>query len=140
MVTEARKEYLRNYQRQWMARRRAEFFAGKSCVRCGSCERLELDHIDPKTKTTHAIWSWRYDRRMEEIAKCQVLCHDCHLKKSASEALKGEQNGGAIMSEKTARFILASSQPTRELANLTGLSMKSIQRIRSGARWKHLRS
>lgn len=31
----------RDYQRNWMARRRSEFFADKSCVRCGATERLE---------------------------------------------------------------------------------------------------
>ena len=57
-VSDKRKAYLRDYQRQWVARRRAEFFAGKACVRCGSQERLELDHIDPKLKVAHQIWSW----------------------------------------------------------------------------------
>ena len=53
----ATKELQRAYQREWMARRRAAWFADKSCVRCGSTERLEIDHVDRSTKVTHALWS-----------------------------------------------------------------------------------
>jgi len=75
-------EAQREYQRQWVARRRAEFFADKECVKCGSTDRLELDHIDPEAKVSHRIWSWSAARREVEIAKCQVLCHECHLFKT----------------------------------------------------------
>jgi hypothetical protein len=75
----------REYQRQWKARRRAEFFADKECVRCGFAENLELDHIDPRTKIGHGIWSWSQKRREEELAKCQVLCRTCHEAKSIDD-------------------------------------------------------
>lgn len=81
-VTEARKEYLKNYQRNWVAKRRADFFVDKFCLWCGSTEKLELDHIDPSTKIANAIWSWSEPRRLAEISKCQILCHNCHLKKT----------------------------------------------------------
>ena len=76
-------EKKREYARQWMAKRRADYFKDKSCVQCGSRENLELDHIDPSTKLTHCIWSWRLERRLEELSKCQVLCCDCHTDKSS---------------------------------------------------------
>lgn len=75
----------KEYQRLWMAKRRADFFNGKVCVLCGSTEELELDHIDPSTKEHHSIWSWSETRRSVELAKCQVLCFACHLKKSIAE-------------------------------------------------------
>lgn len=78
----------REYQRQWIARRRADFFNGKSCVKCGATEQLELDHVDPRTKIHHAIWSWSKERRDAEILKCQVLCNDCHKKKSSIDILR----------------------------------------------------
>jgi hypothetical protein len=77
-----RKEYHRNYGREWMRKRRREFFEGKACVQCGAAERLELDHIDPSQKTSHKVWSWRKERREAELAKCQVLCVLCHKKKT----------------------------------------------------------
>ncbi|MGW5635712.1 HNH endonuclease [Streptomyces sp. NPDC003832] len=77
-----------------MAARRAEFFAGKSCVRCGSTERLELDHIEPGAKVTHRIWSWSAERRATELAKCQPLCAGCHRSKSDA-ALAVPHGGGS---------------------------------------------
>lgn len=85
-VTPARARYLREYQRRWMAKRRAEFFAGKSCARCGSTRDLELDHIDWRSKWTHNIWSFRKIKRESELSKCQVLCRSCHKIKSGAEA------------------------------------------------------
>ena len=72
----------RAFMREWLQRRRAAWFAGKTCVRCGSTERLEIDHIDPALKVDHRLWSWSAVRREAELAKCQVLCRPCHLAKS----------------------------------------------------------
>jgi len=49
-----RKEYLKNYQKNWVKQRRLNFFNNKSCVQCGSAEKLELDHIDPSKKLSTA--------------------------------------------------------------------------------------
>lgn len=68
-----------------MAERRAEFFKDKQCIECGSTMELELDHIDPNEKVSHRIWSWSQARREVEIAKCQVLCKECHKRKTASQ-------------------------------------------------------
>lgn len=78
----------REFQRKWKAKRRADFFRGKKCVVCGSTERLELDHINRENKKDHKIWTWREERRNEEIRKCQVLCKKCHIQKTNRE--KGE--------------------------------------------------
>lgn len=67
----------REYQRKWTARRRADFLQGKKCP-CGSVEKLELHHREPRHKTDHRIWSWTLERRTAEIAKCDVLCRKCH--------------------------------------------------------------
>lgn len=75
----------REYQRKWIAERRAAWFKGKTCVICGSSEELELDHVDRKTKITNRIWSWAKERQEVELAKCQVLCHTHHLAKTVEE-------------------------------------------------------
>ena len=72
----------REYQRKWQAKRRKSFFEGKSCAKCGSTERLELDHIDPTAKTSHNVWSWSKKNRDTELKKCQILCHGCHKEKT----------------------------------------------------------
>jgi hypothetical protein len=67
------------YQRLWIARRRSEWFqANGPCKRCGSPDHLELHHIDRLTKVTHNVWSWRIEKREAELAKCIILCRDCH--------------------------------------------------------------
>lgn len=88
MATEAEQriaESKRRFARDAVRRNRAEYFDGKSCVKCGSTRNLELDHIDPSQKTSHRIWTWSPERRAAELAKCQVLCHDCHLEKTSAE-------------------------------------------------------
>lgn len=78
-------EKKREYQREWCRKNRAAFMAGKSCVKCGATESLEVDHIDPSTKIHHAIWSWSAERRAAELAKCQVLCTECHKAKTKAD-------------------------------------------------------
>lgn len=75
-------EKKRQYQRDWWNRRRSEWFNGQRCAQCDSTSRLELHHINPDEKVSHKIWSWSQDRRDEELAKCIVLCFDCHLEES----------------------------------------------------------
>ena len=79
------KEAQKAFQKKWVANRRAEFFKDKICISCGTCEKLELDHIIPEEKTSHNIWSWSAARRDAEIAKCQILCKTCHLEKTLKD-------------------------------------------------------
>lgn len=89
-------EQQRQYQREWRAKRRADYFADKACVICDTTDRLELDHIDPSKKVAHSIWSWSDERRLAELAKCQVLCVTHHRQKTnaqlRSKAKHGERN------------------------------------------------
>jgi hypothetical protein len=68
------------YAREWVKKRRTEFFSDKKCEWCGSTDNLVLHHSDPKEKVASAIWSWSESRRDEELAKCVVLCKICHNK------------------------------------------------------------
>ena len=68
------------------ASRRDEWFkANGPCRKCGSWERLELDHVQRNLKLGHRIWSWSADKTVAELVKCQVLCHRCHRKKTNGE-------------------------------------------------------
>jgi len=40
----------RDYQRRWVAARRATYFKGKCCSTCGTTEELQLHHLDPAEK------------------------------------------------------------------------------------------
>ena len=124
--------YMRDYQREWMRARRAEFFAGKTCVSCGSGESLELDHVDPAEKVSHRIWSWSRDRQAAEIAKCQVLCTDCHKTKTFSErrSYRGASNPAAVWSDDDVRTIHEMRQQGmtyQEIGDAWGVSKSAIR-------------
>lgn len=78
--------YMRDYMlRRYHARREMVFERlGRCCVRCGSAEELEADHIDSTTKSfpISRLWSVKLDRFLAEIEKCQILCRPCHVLKS----------------------------------------------------------
>lgn len=86
-------EAKRAYQRQWLAKRRAEWLADKSCAVCGATEDLEVDHIDPSLKVSHNLWSWSAARREAELAKCQVLCGDHHREKTQAWYAERAEHG-----------------------------------------------
>src|SRR5665213_333062 len=133
-------------QSQRKAQRRAEFFAGKECVRCGSIDHLELDHIDPSTKEIRAgeLWCMALDnpRRIKELAKSQVLCHDCHVLKTREG---GEIRGGNqqnIMTDATmteALVLCASGDFTyREIGDRFGVHLNTIRHAWHSRSWQHL--
>lgn len=82
------------YQSGYMAGRRTAWLeAHGPCVKCGGWERLEVDHVDPKHKVDHRVWSWARERREAELSKCQVLCYRCHKGKTAEQFKKPIRHG-----------------------------------------------
>jgi 5-methylcytosine-specific restriction endonuclease McrA len=79
-------EYQRRYQLHRYEQRRAEALEalGGKCVRCGTIENLEMDHIvaAEKSFSISKLWSVSKERFEEELTKCQLLCSKCHLEKS----------------------------------------------------------
>lgn len=67
------KDKQNRFQREWIAKRRALFFAGKACSKCGSTLKLELDHINRSDKISHRIWSLTKSRIELELSKCQIF-------------------------------------------------------------------
>lgn len=71
--------------------RMLDYLHDKACARCGTSDArvLEFDHIDPATKSFSiargiaSTLSW--ERILVEIAKCQILCANCHKIKTAQE-------------------------------------------------------
>jgi 5-methylcytosine-specific restriction endonuclease McrA len=50
----------------------------KVCVKCGSTDRTEIDHIFP-SGLNGALW---------DKANLQLLCHACHVEKTTSDRAK----------------------------------------------------
>jgi 5-methylcytosine-specific restriction endonuclease McrA len=74
----------RQYQRERNARIRAEYLKDKSCKVCDTKKLLEVDHIDPKKKVSHKVWSWSKEKREKELKKCQILCRKHHQDKTSA--------------------------------------------------------
>lgn len=77
------------YRRERYKRNRDAAIAqlGGACAYCGDTVALELDHIDPATKSAKFIrvLFWGEERRQKELAKAQLLCKPCHIEKSRRE-------------------------------------------------------
>lgn len=85
------------YQKVWMKSRRTKFIGGKPCSRCGTLENTEIHHRDPSAKESHRIWSWSETRIREELAKCDILCRNCHMEHHRAEALAARKHGTMTM-------------------------------------------
>ena len=82
----------RKYMNAYYVKRidRARNLLGSMCVRCGSTDMLEFDHVDPSTKVAPIarILMGRWAFVEEELKKCQLLCRPCHMEKSAEDLRK----------------------------------------------------
>ncbi len=70
-------------------RRKAESIAalGGKCSKCGSVDGLQFDHKDRSAKTFEIskIWMHSKEKLTEELAKCQLLCGECHYAKTCED-------------------------------------------------------
>jgi 5-methylcytosine-specific restriction endonuclease McrA len=67
----------------------------KGCALCGYKDHacaLQLDHLDPSTKDTYLSKNrraynpnWNRKRLKQELAKCQILCANCHSVRTFQE-------------------------------------------------------
>ena len=77
--------------RRNLQNRLIEYLSDKACVMCGESDVrvLEFDHIDPTTKRfgiSTAITDVRkWIDISQEIEKCQILCANCHKKRTAAQ-------------------------------------------------------
>lgn len=86
---------------EWKDRdkRKAEWFADKSCGFCGSTENLQIDHYDPEEKLFSINWNMPVDILEPELEKCWTLCKPCHKKKTKEEWLYRRKTGHGTTTE-----------------------------------------
>lgn len=71
-------------------------YLGGQCIACGNKEKLEFDHINSENRKfviTQKLLVYKFDKILEEIEKCQLLCHKCHMKKSMEQRGKKMAEG-----------------------------------------------
>lgn len=114
-------DQMREYQRTWVASRRAKFFKDKECIQKDeTCDGpLQLDHKDPSQKWKHRIWSYSWKKILEETAKCQILCTSHHYKKTAQDVRKMREDAHGTLAgyekwhcrcERCAKFMHGSNE------------------------------
>lgn len=77
-------------QRRKTNLKRALTYLGGHCAQCDTIEHLEFDHIDPATKLfcISQKLSKRWVLLVVEVDKCQLLCEDCHFKKTIAQNIE----------------------------------------------------
>jgi hypothetical protein len=87
-------EYHRLYNKQRYDERITEAIKilGGKCKFCDSTQNLHIDHIAPVEKRYDIHYATRlsYNKFIEEVNKCQLLCDKCHGFKTAI------QNGNIV--------------------------------------------
>lgn len=83
------------YMKDRRNRRRDQCYQilGNVCSICSSTEQLEIDHIDPSTKSftlSGAGLDTAWNTILVELAKCQLLCKPHHIEKTVRENLGRE--------------------------------------------------
>ena len=112
-------------------------YLGGECKHCGTTENLEFDHIDPTTKsftiTSRSTMLW--DRWFTELKKCQLLCHDCHVKKTTADIIAKRKHGTWGMYKLGCKCVLC-----REFVNAYSKQYKRNKRTSSNSRKMDSRS
>lgn len=129
----------RQFQREFMARRRQEFFHDKACADCGSKSKLQLDHDERDKKVSHRIWSWRKERREIELSKCTVRCQTCHIKRHVKEGIWKVPHRLyrkiSFAQAQEVRRLAQLGHTNRQLAKDFGLSATSVHHIKHFRRY-----
>ena len=138
-------EYL-SWQRHHMSKKskdrklKALTFLGEICIKCGTRESLELDHIDRKNKTFAISRPPSEKAFWEELKKCQILCKKCHKEKTIQEN-RGEKCSHAKLNElQVLEILIKSSKGIRgiDLANEYNILPMQVSRIKNRKTWKHI--
>ena len=130
-------ELQREYQRQWISRRRAAWLTAHGpCVDCGTWDDLQVDHVDATRKVSHNVWSWRRERREAELAKCVVRCEPCHVIKTVINGDNGYPRRRLTVDE--VRRIRAAAGTERAVAAEFGISPSHVHRLRSREQWRFI--
>lgn len=86
----ARHNTSRNKIREQNARKVFEYLSNHCCIKCGESDPivLEFDHRSKSDKIeniSNLVFNSAWSRIEKEIEKCDVLCANCHRRKSAAQ-------------------------------------------------------
>lgn len=144
-----RRQYQKEYQRRWIEDRKQkglEILGGK-CVKCGSTERLEFDHVDPKIKNEKirhggSLFSLKWEDVLEELKRCQLLCRPCHIEKTINNRDNLRNFNRFKLNENIVREIRrkwASGEKNKaQIARDLNIHVDCVKNVVRGRSWKHI--
>lgn len=64
-----------------------EYVSQHPCALCGESDPavLQFDHLRDKVAVVSRMMDYSWESILKEIEKCQVLCANCHARKTAKE-------------------------------------------------------
>jgi 5-methylcytosine-specific restriction endonuclease McrA len=142
------RSYHKKYSREYYHKRKKELLhlLGEKCVKCGSTEGLDFDHIDPNSREFKIgkLLNYSKERVLQELSKCQLLCKKCHTNKSKKEGsfnknrLKGSDISNSKLTENDVHIILNSVDKNSDLSIRFNVSRATIWLIKNRRTWKHV--
>lgn len=86
-------QYMTSYMKLRRIKRREKIIAhlGGKCSKCGTNENLEINHIDPRKKSHNIgkIQDGVWEKILEELEKCELLCKEHHKEVTKEQYKKG---------------------------------------------------
>lgn len=71
----------------WQEKQKQKFIAFKATQKCAKCDEndircLDFHHVNKETKVRNVsnMMKFSFEKIMEEVSKCIVLCANCHRK------------------------------------------------------------
>ena len=87
VAQKARVKRNRTLREMGRIRRLSDYLIEQGCKDCGERDPvvLEFDHLRDKTDSVSKLFQsgWSWERLMTEIAKCEVVCRNCHTRRTA---------------------------------------------------------
>jgi 5-methylcytosine-specific restriction endonuclease McrA len=67
--------------------KKCAYLKSKKCAICGESDPivLEFDHLHEKRNSISMMLSYSWESIVKEIGKCQILCANCHRRKTYNE-------------------------------------------------------
>lgn len=78
--------------RREMRRAKLIEILGGICSHCGETGNLEIDHVQPGSASfrfSGKALDRSWDKLLDELQKCQLLCHNCHRIKTVANKETG---------------------------------------------------
>lgn len=134
------KEYYHGRRKEYLEKLRGK------CKQCGAEENLEFDHIDPKSKKFNIghLLNTSKEKTIIELKKCQLLCKNCHDKKTRKNKdfkIRNPRLSANKFNADQIRLIKAEivkGKSYREISEKFNISKFMIHKIKSGKHWKHI--